>query len=79
MNHVSARGTSVYKDPVAEGSVMHSQNKHGTLDVRGSMTSLERKADTRKGEECGIHLPQNGKGVNMQELPLQLRYGKMFS
>lgn len=79
MSHVSARGTSVCKDPVAEGSVMHSQNKHGALEVRGSMASLERKADTRKGEECSLPLPQNGKGVNMQELLLQLRYGKMFS
>lgn len=65
MNHVSTRGTSACKDPVAEGGVMHSQNKHGTLEVRGSMASLERKADTRKGEECGLPLPQNGKGVNM--------------
>ena len=44
MNHISARGTGVCKDPVAEGSVVHSQNKHGTLGVKGSMASLEREA-----------------------------------
>lgn len=79
MNHISARGTGVCKDPVAEGSMVHSQNKHGTLGVRGSVASLEREADIRKGEECGLPRPQNGKRVDMQELLLQLRYGKMFS
>ena len=65
MNHISARGTSVCKDPVAEGSVVHSQNKHGSLGVRGSTASLQREADIRKGEECGRPHPQNGKGVDM--------------
>lgn len=65
MNHISARGTGVCKDPVAEGSVVHSQNKHGTLGVRGSTASLEREADIRKGEQCGRPRPQNGKGVDM--------------
>lgn len=67
------------QNPVAEGSVVHSQDKHGTLGVRGSVASLEREADIRKGEECGLPRPQNGKGVDMQELLLQLRYGKMLS
>lgn len=42
------------KDPVAGGSMMHSQNKHGILEVRGSMASLKREADIRKYEECGL-------------------------
>ena len=54
MNHIPARENSMCKDPVAGGTLMHSQNKHGILEVRGSMASLKREADIRKCEECGL-------------------------
>lgn len=51
------------KDPVAGGSMMHSQNKHvsGIQKARGSMASLEREADIGRCEECGLS-QETGKG-----------------
>lgn len=67
MNHISARGTGVCKILWQKGAWCTHKTKTRNTRSEGSVASLEREADIRKGEECGLPFP-NGKGVDMQEL-----------
>jgi hypothetical protein len=58
----------------------HAQNQNlaGIQKVWRSMDSLEREAEIKRCEKCGLP-PKSGKGVNIQELLLLWGYRKVFS